>query len=69
MTTQELYTLLRTETYNDHTRFGGVVSDYDFNGYNSMAQIASRIESDRKFDKSCKKNREYVNRYKTNGRN
>ena len=62
MTTQEIYALLRTETYNDHTQFAGYINDFDFNGYTSMCQIASRIESDGKFNRSCKHDGEYNKR-------
>lgn len=49
-----------TETYNrtghykrDPRLFSGIISDYDFNGYNSMVRIASSIKSDQKFNKFC----------------
>ena len=41
---------------NPHYTYGGRVYEYDFDGYNSMADIAARIETDRKFDKQCEKN-------------
>lgn len=41
----------RTGTYkSDPTTFGGVIYNYDFDGYNSLSDIASRIVSDWKFD-------------------
>lgn len=55
MTTKEIYELLRTETYCDHTKFGGYITDYHFNGYTSMVSIASDIHRDNCFDKSCRK--------------
>ena len=49
----------RTGRFNvDHSTFGGYVYDYAFNGYTSMKDIADRIESDLRFDKQCRKNRE-----------
>lgn len=49
-----------TKTYlpnkPDHSTFGGIVYESDFNGYNSASSIASRIESDWAFDRSCRKN-------------
>lgn len=62
MTTQEIYALLRTETYRDNTKFAGYVNEFDFDGYTSMCQIASRIESDKKFNRSCKRDGEYNKR-------
>lgn len=64
MTTKEIYELLKTETYCDHTTFGGNITDYHFNGYTSMCSVASDIASDKRFDKSCKINRENINRKK-----
>lgn len=66
MTTQEIYKLLRTETYNDRTTFGGLVSEYDFTGRLTMKQVAERMKSDERFDKFCKKKRETRNNYKRN---
>ena len=44
-----------TKTYQtDHSTFGGKIYDYDYNGKTSMCDIASRIESDWKFDKKCR---------------
>ena len=37
----------------DHSTFGGLIYNYDFDGYNSMSQIADRIISDQKFDRYC----------------
>lgn len=39
----------------NHSSFSGYVYDYDFNGYTSMTDIASRIASDLTFDKTCKR--------------
>lgn len=64
-------TYYRTGNYkSDHTTFGGIISEYDFctnhgNKFSSSTKgstIASRIVSDWKFDKHCKKNIE--NRHK-----
>ena len=38
-----------------NTSFGGYVYNYDFDGYNSILDIASRIVTDWKFDEKCKK--------------
>lgn len=50
-----------TENYNrtghykrDSRLFSGEISDYDFNGYNSMVQIAHAIKNDQKFNNFCK---------------
>ena len=52
-------TYYRTENYKpDHSAFGGKVYDYDFDGYNSIADITNRILSDLKFDNACRKNSE-----------
>ena len=53
----------------DYSTFGGKVYNYDFDGYNSMADIAKRIASDLKFDEQCRKNvknkyrKEFINTY------
>lgn len=39
--------------YSDHFTFGGNVYNYDFDGYNSISSIASRIMTDMKFDRQC----------------
>ena len=60
MTTKEFY---RTGNYSVyHTTFGGVIYESDFEtDYRGKDQkessIARRIESDRRFDKQCMKNR------------
>lgn len=54
-----------TGTYrHDPTTFGGIISNYDYEGYNSMCDIAGRILSDMKFDKQCKINGENRDRNK-----
>lgn len=50
---------LRKGTYQtNRSIFGGKIYDFDFNGQTSMCDIASRIESDWKFDKKCRQNLE-----------
>lgn len=51
-----------SSNYADHTRFGGNIYNYDYEGYNNMSDIASRIISDWKFDEKCRKNAENRNR-------
>lgn len=56
-----------SSNYTDHTRFGGNIYNYDYEGYNSMSDIASRIISDWKFDEKCRKsaeNRDRARNYK-----
>lgn len=53
--TKNYYT---SSNYVNHTRFGGNVYNYDFDGYNSINGIAARIVSDWKFDCKCKQNTE-----------
>lgn len=60
--TRNYYTT--SSNYADHTRFGGNIYNYDFDGYTSMSDIATRIISDRKFDEQCKKNIEQRNKQK-----
>ena len=49
----------RTGNYkSDHSTCGGVIYNYDFDGYISMADMAERIISDWKLDEQCKKNAE-----------
>lgn len=56
------YTSSNYET--DYSTFGGYIYSYDFDGYNSICDIASRIASDMKFDKRCRKNAENKTRTK-----
>ena len=47
----------RTGNYKpDHSTFGGVIYNHDFDGYVSMRDMAERIISDWKFDERCRKN-------------
>lgn len=49
----------RTGNYKpDYSTCGGVIYNYDFDGYISMADMAERIISDWKLDEQCKKNAE-----------
>ena len=46
----------RTGNYKpDHAPCGGVIYNYDFDGYVSMTSMAERIISDWKFDEKCRK--------------
>ena len=46
----------RTGNYKpDHSTFGGVIYNYDFDGYVSMSDMAERIISDWKFDEERRK--------------
>lgn len=40
-------------SHSNHSTFGGMIYDGDFDGYTSMVTIAERILSDEKFDKYC----------------
>lgn len=62
--TRNYYTT--TRNYADHSTFGGLIYNYDFDGYNSLSSIAERIASDWKFDNTCKQNA--LNRNKTNNK-
>lgn len=56
-----------SSNYANHTRFGGTISNYSFDGHSTMSDIASQIVSDWKFDKQCRKNaedRDKVKNYK-----
>jgi len=47
----------RTERFNvDHTTFGGIISNYDFDGHPTMSDMASKIVSELKIDEQCRKN-------------
>lgn len=48
--------------YVDHSSFGGIISNYDFDGHPTIKDIASRILSDWSFDERCRKNIENRNR-------
>ena len=46
----------RTGNYKpDYSICGGVIYNYDFDGYVSMTSMAERIISDWKFDEKCRK--------------
>lgn len=45
-------------TKNYNTTFGGKIYNYDFDGYESMSDVANRIISDWKIDEKCRKNLE-----------
>ena len=46
----------RTGNYKpDYSTFGGVIYNYDFDGYVSMRDMAERIISDWKFDEERRK--------------
>lgn len=59
--TKNYYT---SSNYTNHSAFGGNIYNYDYDGYTSMEDIASRIASDLKFDKRCKNNAENRDRAK-----
>ena len=50
----------------DHSTFGGQIYEYDFDGYTSINDIASRIFSDWRFDRQCKLNKCRKENYKNN---
>ena len=58
--TRNYYTT--SSNYADHSTFGGTVYNYDFDGYNSIKDIASRIMADKRFDEQCKKSLEQRNK-------
>ncbi len=63
----EIYT---TKRFNvDHTTFGGIISNYDFDGHVTMTGMASQIASDLRFDEQCRKNIENNNKQKNIRRN
>ena len=48
-------------TKRNHRTFGGIIYPSDFDTeYGSPGNIAERIESDRKFDNQCLKNRKFT---------
>jgi len=60
----------RYEIYEvDYTNFGGKIYDNDFEKKITLTEIASRIESDKKFDKSCKLSVENKKKFKQNVKN
>jgi len=52
--TRNYYTI--PSNYADCARFGGTISNYSFDGYSTMSDMASQILSDWKFDEQCRKN-------------
>lgn len=50
-------TFYRTGIYEvDHSTFGGIICASDFDRKTTLSDIASRIESDKKFNEQCRKN-------------
>ena len=50
-------TFYRTGNYKpDHSTFGGTISNHDYDGHETMSDIAAPIVSDWKFDEQCRKN-------------
>lgn len=62
--TRNYYTT--TRNHADHSTFGGLIYNYDFDGYNSLSSIAERIAADLRFDNTCKQNA--LNRNRTNNK-
>lgn len=52
----------KPSNYANHSTFGGVITNFDFDGHPTMSDIAARIMADRKFDERCK--RDAMNRDK-----
>ena len=45
-----------TDTYKPDPRtFGGIIKEYDFEGYTSMTDVADRIFSDWRFDNTYRR--------------
>ena len=40
----------------DHTRYGGEITEWDFNGHPTLSDIAKDIARDKKFDENCRRN-------------
>jgi hypothetical protein len=51
--------------YTNNLIFGGKITNYSFDGYTTMSDIASQIMSDWRFDEQCRKNVENRNKKKT----
>ena len=50
-------TIKKFEIYKvDHSTFGGTICASDFDRKTSLSDVASRIESNKKFDEQCRKN-------------
>ena len=54
----------KPSNYTNHNTFGGCISNYDFDGYTSMSNIADSIVSGWIFDEQCRKNAENRDRNK-----
>ncbi len=52
----------------DHRTFGGRIYHSDFTKKATLAEIAERIASDRRFDLECRRNAEYRNRPEGEGK-
>lgn len=54
-----------SSNYTDHSTFGGLIYESDFNTEYCNGNIASRILSDWRFDEQCRKNMESNDRNTT----
>jgi len=66
---EELYIHQISIQIIEDTTFGGKIYDNDFEKKITLTEIASRIESDKKFDKSCKLSVENKKKFKQNVKN
>lgn len=54
--TSETKEIKVTDTYKPDPRtFGGIIKEYDFEGYTSMTGVADKIFSDWRFDNTCRR--------------
>lgn len=52
----------------DHSAFGGIIYEGDFDERRSIKDMASRILSDWRFDNQCRKNAEIRNNQRPGGK-
>lgn len=47
---------IRQNNYNNHTTYGGDITQFDFEGHHTLQTMANKISNDLRFDKICKQN-------------
>lgn len=48
--------MITNTIYNANNTFGGILSNYSFDGHSTMSEIANNIISDLRFDERCRRN-------------
>ena len=58
-----------SSNYADHSTFGGILYNFDYDGCHTLKSMSDRIIADWKFDEKCRKNAENRNKSYKKGTN